>query len=244
MEALLCIAAAAFLLWLLEKFFSSPSKADEESDGIIKFTITAPPIQTAHRARGAYRSPAASGPPRRNFDLYADARTESGRFDAGHVSFSSSRLASKPPSIVTGLTFETDRIYVLRGQGMAIFPFGTALTVAVLNGRPAGFQEHVDYAMSLSYEGSEQASRFPLAFPGWLEIIDQARRSGASIEMDDDLPEPLKELITHPLPGDEHHDPVRIRPASPAPSAGPVRCPSCGANLGGRQGCDFCGSRH
>ncbi len=185
-----------------------------------------------------------SRPASRPFSLYEDARTESGRFDAGHVSFSSSRLASKPSSIVTGLTFEMDRIYVLRGQGMAIFPFGTALTVAVLNGRPAGFQEHVDYAMALSYEGGEQVACFPLAFPGWLEIVDQARRCGATIEMDDDLPEPLKELITHPLPGDEHHDPVRIRPASLAPSASPVRCPSCGANLGGRQGCDFCGSRH
>ncbi len=183
-------------------------------------------------------------PAPRPFSLYEDARTESGRFDAGHVSFSSSRLASKPPSIVTGLTFETDRIYVLRGQGMAIFPFSAALTVSVLNGLPAGFQERVDYAMSFSYEGREESARFPLAFPGWLEVVEQARRYGATIEMDEDLPDALKDLITHPLPGDEHHQPVRIRPPSPAPSVSPVRCPSCGANLGGRQGCDFCGSRH
>ena len=244
MSAVLCIAAFVFLFWLLEKFFSSPAQSDEQSDGIIKFTVTAPPIQAAHLGRGAYQPAVISAPPRRNFDLYEDARTESGRFDAGHVSFSSSRLASKPPSIVTGLTFETDRIYVLRGQGMAIFPFSTALTVAVLSGRPAGFQERVDYAMSLAYEGSEEAAHFPLAFPGWLEVVEQARRCGATIEMDEDLPEGLKELLTHPLPGDEHHDPVRIRPSSPAPSASPVRCPSCGANLGGRPSCDFCGSRH
>jgi len=98
--------------------------------------------------------------------------------------------------------------------------------------------------MSLSYEGAEEPARFPLSFPGWLEVIDQARRCGATIEMDEDLPEPLKDLISHPLPGDEHHELVRIRPAAAAPTASLVRCPSCGANLGGRQSCGFCGSRH
>lgn len=179
----------------------------------------------------------------RAFSLYEDARTQAGRFDAGHISFSSSRLASKPPDIVTGLTFEKDRLYVFRGQGMIIFPFTSALTVAVLNTRPAGFQEQTDFAMALSYDGKDATARFPLSFPGWLEVIDAARRGGATIEMDEELPESLQDLIAHPLPGDEHYEVVRIRP--PAVSArGPrARCPSCGANLGGRQACEFCGGR-
>ena len=179
----------------------------------------------------------------RAFSLYEDARTEVGRFDAGHISFSSSRLASKPPDIVTGLTFEKDRLYVLRGQGMIIFPFTSALTVAVLNTRPAGFQEQTDFAMALSYDGKDAAVRFPLSFPGWLEVIDEARRGGATIEMDEELPESLQELIAHPLPGDEHYEAVRIRPPAEPARGLRARCPSCGANLGGRQTCDFCGGR-
>lgn len=231
MTVILVLVGGWFLISWLRKNFGEPAE------------------QAAARQKEAERrrwqaSAQIPAPAPRPFSMYEDARTDTGRFDAGHVSFSSSRLASKPPSVVTGLTFEVDRIYVLRGQGMTIFPFGSALTVAVSNGRPAGFQERVDASMSLSYEGAEEPARFPLSFPGWLEVIDQARRCGATIEMDEDLPEPLKDLISHPLPGDEHHEPVRIRPAVAAPSASPVRCPSCGANLGGRPSCDFCGSRH
>ena len=229
MEGLFCIGLAVFGFWLLSKI-SGKSTENEEA----RLKEDARRRREVDEARD--RTP-------RAFSLYEDARTEVGRFDAGHISFSSSRLASKPPDIVTGLTFEKDRLYVLRGQGMIIFPFTSALTVAVLNTRPAGFQEQTDFAMALSYEGKDATARFPLSFPGWLEVIDAARRGGATIEMDEELPESLQDLISHPLPGDEHYEAVRIRPPAESARGLRARCPSCGANLGGRQACDFCGGR-
>jgi hypothetical protein len=231
MEVVVALVLGWFLVSWLHKKFGEPAKQEAARQ---KEAERRRRHDSAEIARSAARP----------FSLYEDARTESGRFDAGHVSFSSSRLASKPPAIVTGLTFEEDRLYVLRGKGMTIFPFVPLLTVAVLNVPAAGFQEPVDFSMSISSEGGEEPARFPLSFPGWLEVIDRARRCGAAVEMDDELPDQLKELIAQPLPGDEHIAPVRIRPPSPASPGGLVRCPSCGANLGGRQGCDFCGSRH
>jgi hypothetical protein len=227
---LLCVLVGGGLVWWSIR--ASSGKSTEKEEARLN--------DAARRRREVDEAPDRA---LRAFSLYEDARTEVGRFDAGHISFSSSRLASKPPDIVTGLTFEKDRLYVLRGQGMIIFPFTSALTVAVLNTRPAGFQEQTDFAMALSYDGKDAAVRFPLSFPGWLEVIDEARRGGATIEMDEELPESLQELIAHPLPGDEHYEAVRIRPPAEPARGLRARCPSCGANLGGRQTCDFCGGR-
>ena len=227
---LLCVLVGGGLVWWSIR--ASSGKSTEKEEARLN--------DAARRRREVDEAPDRA---LRAFSLYEDARTEVGRFDAGHISFSSSRLASKPPDIVTGLTFEKDRLYVLRGQGMIIFPFTSALTVAVLNTRPAGFQEQTDFAMALSYDGKDAAVRFPLSFPGWLEVIDEARRGGATIEMDEELPESLQDLIAHPLPGDEHYEAVRIRPPVESARGPRARCPSCGANLGGRQTCDFCGGR-
>lgn len=240
MGALCCIGVGLMVYWWVKKLFSGPEKPDESN--IIELTIT-PPARSGLDETPDFRSEAVVRS-KRAFSVYDDARTVLGRFDGSHHSFSSSRIASETPKIVTGLTFELDRLYVLRGEGVSIYPYATTLTVAIVNGRPAGFQEHAVFSMLLTEEGQEESARFPLSFPGWLEIVDSARRSGATIEMDEDLPAQLQALIEQPLPGDEHYDPVRVRSKGASGAvARPAKCPSCGANLAGQDVCAYCDSR-
>lgn len=229
MEVLCVLVGGGLLLWWMRKTFGEPAESEEarlKADAL--------------RRRDVYEAPARAP---RAFSLYEDARTEEGLLDGVHLSFSTSHLASKPPAVVTGLTFEGDRLYVLRGQGMTIFPFVPSLTLAIVSGRTAGFREQVMYRMELTSADQAESARFPLSFAGWLDLVDRVRRAGGTIEMGADLPGRMRELIEQPLPGDEHHDPVVIRAAAPAeaPSARPSKCPTCGANFGRNSSCDYCG---
>lgn len=243
MGTFFCLGALV-VVYLIGKSAGDPESEESSVDGQSP-AVKPPPIPVTPRDADMDHEPVAPSPVRRAFELYRDARTEEGRFDGGYLSFSSSRLAARSPSIVTGLTFEAERLYVLRGQGVTIFRFDSTLTVAVINGRPGGFQEPASFSMILSSDSDEAEARFPLSFAGWLEVIDQARSSGAVIEMEEDLPDRLKELIAEPLFEDENVEPVRIRPSAGTSAASAVRtkCSSCGANLGGLPRCDFCGVR-
>lgn len=178
----------------------------------------------------------------REFDLYADAVTESGRFDQSHHGFSSGRFPHKPPSMVTGLTFQEDRLFVLRGQGVTVFPFAPSVTLAVVQGRTEGFRESTPFSMTLSSEVQGVSVRFPLEFPGWLEVVHRARRAGVVVEMDEALPERLKEFIAEPLYGESDLPPVVIRHEERRNTAPrPAKCPACGAGVGRKDVCDYCG---
>lgn len=96
----------------------------------------------------------------------------------------------------------------------------------------------------MELESETEAARFPISFGGWLQIVDAARRGGATIEVDPELPEALKALIETPLPGDEVIKPVRTK-ASKAKKDAPRevgRCGSCGATIGRKSSCDYCGA--
>jgi hypothetical protein len=99
------------------------------------------------------------------------------------------------------------------------------------------------YTMEL--ESETEVARFPISFQGWLQIIDAARRYGAQLEIaEDDLPASLRVLIETPLPGDEAIKPARAKsnrsPAAATRETG--RCKCCGANVGRKTACDFCGA--
>lgn len=181
-------------------------------------------------------------PERPLFDLVRDARGPATIFGFPVV-FSSKLEADKYPNIVTGLTLNRDYVAIRRGSyGVKAFLLNEALTLGVVPGCPPGFHENSDYTMEL--ESETELARFPVSFPGWLQVVDAARRGGATIEVDADLPGHLKDLIETPLPGDEAIKPVRTKAAGTkkdvAREAG--RCGSCGATIGRKSSCDYCGA--
>ncbi len=238
MGAFVCILFGILGYWLISKLSSEPDESSDEGDGQ---RLPLAPASFPGRDTGPYSGTVLASP-RRAFDLYEDAVSESGRFDASHEAFSSSRFPHKQASMVTGLTFEDDRIYVLRGQGVTIFPFVPSLTLAVVAGRTEGFKETTPFSMTLASEVQGDSARFPLEFPGWLEVLHQAREGGAVIELDASLPERLKEFITEPTV-DDGLPPIVIRPGQPEASAPrPSKCRACGASFGRKDACDFCGT--
>lgn len=212
-----------FLGWAIHRLLFGSS-----SDRAATLAVSSPP------------KPAA--PPRAFFDLYRDARGASTMFGFPVV-FSSKLESGKYPNIVTGLTLNLEYVAVRRGSyGVKAFLLNDSLTVAITPGCPLGFHENSEYTMEL--ESETEAARFPISFVGWLQIVDAARRGGATIEVDPELPEALKALIETPLPGDEVVKPVRTKGAkakkNPPSEAG--RCGSCGAVIGRKSSCDYCGA--
>lgn len=223
MEVFILLVFVAFLGWAIHRvMFGAP--ADQSSA-----PVASPP-------------PLTSAPARPFFDLYRDARGNSTMFGFPVV-FSSKLESGKYPNIVTGLTLNLEYIAVRRGSyGVKAFLLNDGLTVGVTTGCPLGFYENSEYTMEL--ESETEVARFPISFSGWLQIVDAARRGGSTIEVDQDLPEALKALIETPLPGDEAIKPVRTKAARAKKDlpreAG--RCGSCGASIGRKSSCDYCGA--
>jgi hypothetical protein len=181
-------------------------------------------------------------PDRPLFDLIRDARGNSTMFGFPVV-FSSKLDADKHPNVVTGLTLNRDYVAIRRGSyGVKAFLFDDSLTVGVVPGCPPGFHENSDYMMEL--ESETELARFPVSFPGWLQIVDAARRGGSTIEVDAELPAHLKDLVETPLPGDESIKPVRTKAAGTKKEMPREvgRCKSCGASIGRKSACDYCGA--
>lgn len=222
MEVLFCTLAAGFVIWaIFRAIFGSP--ADQAAQQAV-----APPAL----------------PPRTKplFDLIRDARGNATMFGFP-VIFSSKLDADKHPNVVTGLTVNREYVAVRRGSyGVMALLLDKTLTVGVTPGCPPGFHENSDYMMVL--ESETELVRFPVSFPGWLQLIDAARRGGATIEVDSDLPAHLKDLIETPLPGDENIKPVRMKASGAKPNSPRVvgRCGSCGASIGRKSSCDYCGA--
>lgn len=238
MEGFVCFLVALLVLWVMAKL-DPGTEGETEDEGMLSVTIVPPPLPEPEEVR---RSDDIGQSTRRDFDLYEDAVTDSGRFDSSHASFSSSRFTHKPADIVTGLTFEEERLFVLRGEGVAVFPFVPSLTMAIVKGRTEGFKETTPFSMTLFSEVQGDSARFPLEFPGWLEVVRRARRSGVVVEMDEELPDRLKEFITEPLYGESDLPPVIVRHAERRNSAPrPAKCPACGAGVGRKDACDYCG---
>jgi len=176
------------------------------------------------------------------FNLTRDARGSSPLFGFP-VIFSSKLDADKHPNVVTGLTLNRDYVAIRRGSyGVKAFLLDESLTLGVSPGCPPGFHENSDFMMEL--ESETEVARFPISFPGWLQIVDAARRGGSTIEVDADLPAHLKDLFETVLPGDEDIKPVRTKArGSKQETPREVgRCKACGAGIGRKSSCDYCGA--
>lgn len=248
---LVCVLMAVLLVgWLLNSILTADGSNSAEVILAEKPDLSPAsesfdePLASPRLGSGRNRPHEVIGSRSQSFALYEDARSPERRFDGDHHGFSTSHLPVKPPAIVTGLTFKKDRLYVLRGASMTIFPFVPSLSLAIVSGRTDGFKEQAVFSMIMSSEVQAETVRFPLSFVGWLSLVDLVRRGGGSIEIGGDLPERLKDLISQPLQGDEHYEPVSIREVSAtAEIAIRSHCPACGASLEGRTSCDFCGVR-
>jgi hypothetical protein len=222
MEAFLCTLAAGFVIWAIYRAVFGTA-AD----------------QAAQQAIAPSALPPRTKPP---FDVIRDARGFATMFGFPIV-FSSKLEAGKYPNIVTGLTLNGDYVAIRRGSyGVKAFLLDDSLTVGVVPGCPPGFHENSDYMIEL--ESETEVARFPISFPGWLQIVDAARRGGSTIEVDADLPAHLKDLIETVLPGDEDIKPVRTK-ARGSQQATPRevgRCKACGAGIGRKSSCDYCGA--
>lgn len=216
-SSLLCLG---FVGWIVSKIWSSLTSAAP-----VTVPSTLPDVR-----------------PKPPFDVYRDARGPTPLFGFP-VEFSSKFEASLYPNIVTGLTLNRDYLAVRRGSyGVKAFLLDQNLTVGVSTGVPPGFKEVAQYSMEL--ESETEVARFPVSFQGWLQIIDAARRCGAQLELADDLPASLRVLIETPLPGDEAIKPARAK-SKDSPAAAPRetgRCKCCGAHVGRKATCDFCGA--
>jgi hypothetical protein len=176
------------------------------------------------------------------FNLTRDARGSSPLFGFP-VIFSSKLDADKHPNVVTGLTLNRDYVAIRRGSyGVKAFLLDESLTLGVSPGCPPGFHENSDYMIEL--ESETEVARFPISFGGWLQIVDAARRGGSTIEVDADLPAHLKDLVETVLPGDEDIKPVRTKArGSKQETPREVgRCKACGAGIGRKSSCDYCGA--
>jgi len=215
--SLLCLG---FVAWVVSKIWNSMTSSEP-----VEIPQTLPDVR-----------------PKPPFDVYRDARGPTPLFGFP-VEFSSKFEASLYPNIVTGLTLNRDYLAVRRGSyGVKAFLLDENLTVGVTTGVPPGFKEAAQYSMEL--ESETEVARFPVSFQGWLQIIDAARRCGAQLEMADDLPDTLRALIETPLPGDEAIKPSRAKSkdSPPASARETGRCKCCGANVGRKASCDFCGA--
>jgi hypothetical protein len=223
MQEFFCVLCVGLALWAIYRAVFGKASAQPEAAA-----VTPPPI------------PAASFRP--SFDLLRDARGHATMFGFPVV-FSSKLDADKHPNVVTGLTLNRDYLAIRRGSyGVKAFLFDSELTVGVAPGCPPGFHENSAYMMEL--ESETELARFPISFPGWLQIVDAARRGGATIEVDGELPSHLKDLVETPLPGDETVKPVRTKAAGKKTDTPREvgRCKSCGASIGRKSSCDYCGA--
>lgn len=223
MQEFFCILCAGLVIWAIYRavFRQDAAEPAQANDAL-------PP-----RPSPAFRP---------SFDLVRDARGSSTLFGFPVV-FSSKLDAEKHPNVVTGLTLNRDYVAVRRGAyGVKAFLLDDSLTVRVSAGCPPGFDENSEYMFEL--ESETEVARFPISFPGWLQIVDAARRGGSTIEVDSELPADLKGLIETVLPGDEDIKPVRTkaRGTKQENSREAGRCKACGASIGRKSTCDYCGA--
>ncbi len=93
------------------------------------------------------------------------------------------------------------------------------------------------YHMALS-RGAEVA-QVPVSFPGWLEFFDACRKAGGTLEVADEVSDRMRLIVLG--------EGGARRLASSTPSASPkvlrpTKCPACGALLGKRGPCEYCGA--
>lgn len=222
-----CSLAAGLVVWLIYRAAASKDEAK-----------ASPPTSPLSRPFPEEYSSVAFDPIRDSHD----ARGQVPIFGLP-VTFSSALEANRYPNIITGLTLNKDFIAVRRGAyGVKAFLLDESLTIDILPGCPAGFNEGSAFTMELTSD--DEAARFPISFRGWMQIVDAARRGGATIELDQDLPEELKSLIGTVLPGDEALKPARTKAAGSRKDVAREtgRCGSCGASLGRKSSCDYCGA--
>jgi len=169
-----------------------------------------------------------------HFDPFTHLRTVAG-LKGVKVSLPGTAAASdgQPEAI----TLNDDFIAVARRNAEVQAVLLDATTVARLNlGSLPGYAE-TRYHMILQHSGV--AVRLPVSFNGWLEVFDACRRAGGELEAAAEISDQMRSIVLG-------KDGARRVPSPEPPTStrgkGPVKCSACGASLGRRGTCDYCGS--
>lgn len=93
------------------------------------------------------------------------------------------------------------------------------------------------YHMALS-RGAEVA-QVPVSFPGWLEFFDACRKAGGTLEVADEVSDQMRVIVL----GEGGARRLASSSASASPKVSrPTKCLACGALLGKRGPCEYCGA--
>jgi hypothetical protein len=93
------------------------------------------------------------------------------------------------------------------------------------------------YHLVLS-RGAEVA-QVPVSFPGWMEFFDACRNAGGTLEVADEVSDQMRVIVLGQ--GGARRVPSSAAGSSPKVLR-PTKCPACGALLGKRGSCEYCGA--
>ena len=139
--------------------------------------------------------------------------------------------------VVESITLNNDFVAVGRGAAGVQTILLDEQTVIRLNIGALPHYAETQYHMVLS-RGAE-AAQVPVSFRGWMGFFDACRRAGGTLEVADEVSDQMRVTVL----GQRGAGRLKLSdvPASPKVSR-PTSCPTCGALLGKRGPCEYCGA--
>lgn len=167
------------------------------------------------------------------FDPFTDLRTTRG-IKGGKVFL---MLRQHGEGCAESLTLNDDFIAIGRSGAEVQAILLDQQTVIRLNLGPLPQYAETRYHLALS-RGAEVA-HVPVSFPGWMEFFDACRKAGGTLEVADEVSDQMRLIVLG--------EGGARRLASSTPSTSPKvlrpnKCPACGALLGKRGPCEYCGA--
>lgn len=110
-------------------------------------------------------------------------------------------------------------------------------TVITLN--LGALPQYAETRYHIAMSRGAEVAQVPVSFPGWLEFFDACRKAGGTLEVADEVSDQMRLIVLG--------EGGARRLASSTPSASPkvlrpTKCPACGALLGKRGPCEYCGA--
>ena len=168
-----------------------------------------------------------------SFDPFTDLRTARG-IKGSKVSL---MLREAQEGCAESLTLNDDFIAVGRSSAEVQAILLDEQIVIRLNLGALPQYAETRYHLDLS-RGAEVA-QVPVSFPGWLELFDACRKAGGTLEVADEVADQMRVIVL----GQGGARRLASSSASASPKVSrPTKCPACGALLGKRGPCEYCGA--
>ena len=167
------------------------------------------------------------------FDPFTDLRTIRGI--KGNKVFLMLRQAQE--GVPESLTLNDDFIAVGRFGAEVQAVLLDDQTVLRLNLGALPQYAETRYHMVLS-RGTEVA-QVPVSFHGWMEFFDACKKAGGTLEAADEISDQMRVIVL----GQRAASRIASTDAASSPKVlRPTKCPACGALLGKRGPCEYCGA--